>query len=129
VLLALLLAALAFVVGRLSVSQPETTTPPPAPLVQAQPPVVWRVAEGQIMTVSGAGIQAPSATVSVELAAGAQLVIEESTVVLDAMIVRGPPDASVRLVDATLTLRSHAPQVEGPTLTVEETPEPLEETP
>ncbi|MDG1478254.1 MAG: SpoIIE family protein phosphatase [Myxococcota bacterium] len=133
VLLALVLSALAFVVGRLSVSSPEAAPTPPVPLVLEPPLVEWRVAAGQTMTLSGADIQSPSAVVSVELAAGAQLVIADSTLVLDALLVRGPPDASVKVVDSTLTMRGNAPQVEGPILTVEETAgaleEPLEETP
>jgi len=125
VLLALVLAALAFVGGRLSVSPPT----PPVPLAPVSSPVGWRVAAGQTMTLSGAEIQSPSVVVSVELAAGAQLVISDSTLVLDAMIVRGPPDASVRIVDSALSMRGNAPQVEGPTLTVEETAGAPEETP
>lgn len=129
VLLALLLASLAFVVGRLSVPQPEPA--PPLHIIQEHPPVAWRVAEGQTMHLAGADIQAPSATISVELAAGARLIIEQSSLVLEAMTVHGPPDAGVTIIGSTLTMRGDAPQVDGPTLTIEEAApeEPLEETP
>jgi serine/threonine protein phosphatase PrpC len=125
VLIALLGATLAFAVGRLTAPEP-VIEPPPLQIVQQVPPGVWSVAEGQTMTLSGANIQAPSAIVVVELAAGSRLVIEESTVVLDAMTVSGPADAEVRITGSRLTMRGNGPEVNGPMLTLPEIDEAVE---
>ncbi len=121
VVLALILAVLAFFAGRITAPEPPPM-PAPVPIIQPPPPVVWTVPEGQTMTLTAASIHAPLATVEVELAAGARLVLEGGVVVLDAMIVRGAPDAEVRIIGTQLTMRDDAPIMEGPTLILEEKP-------
>lgn len=117
IMLAAFLAMVAFFVGRASV------TPPPPPLVvsQAPPtmPLQWHITAGKTVVMSGVHFSAPDATIEVVLDAGATLLIEDSTLILERLVVRGPGDATVRVSRSVLDLREGAPEVSGPSLTME----------
>ena len=68
--------------------------------------------------MTGLILRAPQTTVTIEMAEGSHLNITESTLVLDALVITGPPDATVEITKTMLNL-GNDPQVNGPVLKME----------